>query len=73
MNENGLNTIELDLDVIIGLFWTKAMMLVDLSMDPMVDSDCIYGFDIYLRPLMNLIGPCPCKASLDRHKPLFVH
>ena len=46
MNGNGLNTIGLNLDVVLGLFWTTAMALVGLSMDSMMDLDlnCIYGF-----------------------------
>ena len=39
MNENGLNTIGLNLDIILGQFWTKAMALVGLSMDSMMDLD----------------------------------
>ena len=55
-------------------FGTKVMALVGLSMDPMVDLDldCICGLDLYLRPLMDLIGPCSRKAILDRNRPLFV-
>ena len=49
-------------------FGTMAMALMGLSMDPMVDLD----LDLYLGPLMDLIGPCSGKASLDRHRPLFV-
>ena len=63
MNGNGLNTIGLNLDVVLGLFWTKAMMLVGLSMDSMLDLDYIYGLDLYLRPLMDLIRPCSRKVS----------
>ena len=74
MNGNGLNTIGLNVDVILVLFWTKAMALMGLSMDSMMDLDldCIYGLDLYLGPLMDLKGPCLCKASIDRHRPLLV-
>ena len=53
----------------LGCFGTKAMALMGLNMDPMVDLDldCIYG----LGPLMDLIGPYSHKPSLDRHRPLF--
>ena len=40
MNGNGLNTIGLKLDVILGLFWTKVMIFVGLSME--------YGFNVEL-------------------------
>ena len=74
MNGMKLNTIELNLVVIFGLFWTKATVLVGLSMNSIMDLDlnCIYGFDLYLGPLMDLIGPCSSKASLDRYRPLLV-
>ena len=59
MNGNGLNTNILNLDVILRMFWIKATTLVGLSMDSMIDMDldCIYGLDLYLGPLMDLIGP----------------
>ena len=55
MNENGLNAIGLNFDVILGLFFTKAMALLGLRIDLMMDLDLddIYGFDIYLGPLMD--------------------
>ena len=31
MNKNGLNTIGLNMDVTVGLFWTKTMALVGLG------------------------------------------
>ena len=54
-------------------FGTMAMALMGFSVDPMLDLDCIYGLDLYLGPLLNLIGPCSSKVSLDRYRPLFVH
>lgn len=49
--------------------WHWWVMTVDL-MD--LDLDCICGLDIYLGPLMGMIGPCLYKASLDLHRPLLV-
>ena len=73
MNGNGLYIVGLNLDVILGLFWTKAMTLVGLSMDSMdLDLDCNCSLDLYLGPLTDLIGPCSSKASLDKHRPLLV-
>ena len=74
MNGNGLNTIRLNLAIILGLFWAKAIALVGLSMDSMMDLDldCIYGLDLYLGPFMDSIGPCLRKAGLDRHIPSLV-
>ena len=39
MNGNGLNTIELDIDVVLGLFWTKTTTRWVMAMDLMVDLD----------------------------------
>ena len=67
MNENGLNTIGLNIDVVLGMFWTKTTTRWVMAMELMVDLylDFIYGFGRvpwtsygYDRTLL--------KASLDR-------
>ena len=43
---------------------------MDLIMN--LDLGCICKLDIYLGPLMDMIGLCSHKASLDKHRPSLV-
>ena len=56
MDEIRLITIGIELVILLGLFKTRAMVLVGLSMDPMWDLDraVFLGLDLYL----DLLGTC---------------
>ena len=55
--KNELNTNGLNIDNVLGLFWAKTITRWVVAIDLMVDLDlyCIYGFDMYFEPYMDMI------------------
>ena len=74
VDEIGMIIIEAELVILLGPFQTKAMVLVGLSMDPILDLglDCVPWIGLVLGPLRDLLGPCLRKANLNRHRPVFI-
>ena len=74
MNEIGLIIIKNELVILLGTVLDQAMDLVGPGTNPTLylDLDCVPWIELILEPLRDLLGPCSRKASLDRHRPVFV-